>query len=167
MGIQRFITHVLYIADLNLFSIICAILESKFRVEIEGPSLVFKKIGGETVLTGSIKRKVAMLDKHTLQSSEQAFVIVISKGLVHQRLRHIRQDRLEWMLKQNLASGILVEEGSEIKDICEHCIAGKQHRDLFPKLLNNCATEVLERIHTNVHGPPPRTILVSNTWYSL
>lgn len=153
------ISHVLYVPDLknNLFSIVSSTLDSGMRVEIEGTSLLFKK-DGEIVLTGSIKGKVAMLEGTTVPNTEQAFVMTVSKDLLHQRLGHIGKQRLETMLRENLVTGVSVKENSTVTDICEHCIAGKQHRDPFPKLSENRAMEVLERIHTDVHGPLPTTI---------
>lgn len=76
---------VLYVPELknNLFSIVSSILDSKLRVEIEGTSLVFKK-DKETILTGSIRGKIAMLDGHTLACNKQDFVAAITKDLLHQ-----------------------------------------------------------------------------------
>ncbi|KAG8955677.1 hypothetical protein FRC04_007668 [Tulasnella sp. 424] len=162
------ISNVLYVPDLknNLFSIVSAVLDSKMRVEIEGSSLLFKK-NGDTIITGSIKGKIAMLDGITVPNAEQAFVTTISKDLLHQRLGHIGKNRLERMLKQGLVTGISVKEKDEMIDICEHCIAGKQHRDPFPSLSDNRATETLARIHTDVHGPLPTTISGFKYWIVL
>ncbi|KIO21106.1 hypothetical protein M407DRAFT_80757, partial [Tulasnella calospora MUT 4182] len=44
---------------------------------------------------------------------------------------------LEHMIKQDLVKGIIVEGGSDVLDICKHCIAGKQHRAPFPKMTEN------------------------------
>ncbi|KAG8959896.1 hypothetical protein FRC05_007218 [Tulasnella sp. 425] len=162
-------SNVLYVPELqnNLFSIVAAVVESKLRVEIENSELVFKD-KGEVILTGSIKGKVAMLDGQTVEAIEaQAFLTSVSKDLLHQRLGHIGKARLEQMLKQNLVKGISIEGGAEIKDICEHCIAGKQHRDPFPKLSENRATEILVRIHTDVHGPLKRATSAAEYWITL
>ncbi|KAG8909153.1 hypothetical protein FRC01_007101, partial [Tulasnella sp. 417] len=158
-------SKVLYVPSLqnNLFSIVSAVLDAKLRVEIEGRDLVFKR-GDNVILTGTINGKVAMLDGITLGRTEKAFVVSIRKDLLHNRLAHIGRARLERMLKQDLVKGIVVEGGSDIPDTCEHCIAGKQHRDPFPKLASNRATEVLERIHTDVHGPLPQTVSGFKYW---
>ncbi|KAG8963546.1 hypothetical protein FRC05_004611 [Tulasnella sp. 425] len=147
--------HVLYVPELqnNLFSIVFAILDSKLRVEIENTSLLFKK-DNETILIGSIKGKVAMLDGSTLENDEQAFITAISKDLLHRRLAHIGKGRHDRMISQNLANSITGEGGS-IKDICDHCIAGKHP---FLKLAENRATKILHRIHTNVHRPLTPTL---------
>ncbi|KAG8949046.1 hypothetical protein FRC04_009120 [Tulasnella sp. 424] len=162
-------SNVLYVPELqnNLFSIVAAVVESKLRVEIENSELVFKD-KGEVILTGSIKGKVVMLDGQTVDAIEaQAFLTSVSKDLLHQRLGHIGKARLEQMLKRDLVKGISVEGGTEIKDICEHCIAGKQHRDPFPKLSENRATEILVRIHTDVHGPLKRATSAAEYWITL
>lgn len=120
------------------------------------------KLGKDVILTSSIKQKVAMLDGTSLQNTEQVFVAAISKDLLHQRLGHIGKARLECMVKHNLVKGIIVEGGSEIPDICKH-----RHRDPFPKLSNNRATEVIAQIHTDVHGPLPQTVSGSKYWIVL
>jgi hypothetical protein len=56
-------------------------------------------------------------------------------------------------LKQNLTTGIAVEPKSQLVDFCTPCLAGKQHRDPFPLASENRSTELLGRIHSDVHGP--------------
>ena len=61
------------------------------------------------------------------------------------------------MIGKDLADGLIVDADSDIPDTCEHCIAGKQHRDPFPHISENRSTELLGRIHTDLHGPVPKT----------
>ncbi|KAJ3549031.1 hypothetical protein NMY22_g1030 [Coprinellus aureogranulatus] len=56
-------------------------------------------------------------------------------------------------MHQDLATGILVKEGTELNNICEHCITGKQHQDPFPNLSAHRLTELLGRILSDLHGP--------------
>ena len=147
---------VLYVPALrnNLFSILSVVKKSKMRVVIEGDSLDFFK-NGELLLTATIDGTVGSLNGTTLENTETeaAYISKIEKELLHQRLGHIGKDRLETLMRQDLATGILVKEGTELNDTCEHCIAGKQHRDPFPKLSANRSTELLGRIHSDLHGP--------------
>lgn len=147
---------VLYVPALrnNLFSILSVVRKSKMRVVIEGDSLDFFK-NGELLLTAAINGNVGSLNGTTLENTETeaAYISKVDKELLHQRLGHIGKDRLETLMRQDLATGVLVKEGTELNDTCEHCIAGKQHRDPFPKLSANRSTELLGRIHSDLHGP--------------
>lgn len=158
-------SQVLYVPSLsnNLFSIVSAVLDAKLRVVIENDELNFSK-DGETLFKGMIKGKTAMLDGDTLENTEHAFIMAVNKDLWHQRLGHIGNGRLETLASKNLATGMLFKRGSKVIDTCEHCIAGKQHRDPFPNLASNRATEILERIHTDVHGPLPKTLSGYRYW---
>ena len=87
--------------------------------------------------------------------------------LLHQRLGHIGKDRLERLLKENLADGIIIDPKSELKDICEHCIAGKQHREPFPHASDNQSPVLLGRVHSDLHGPLPKTPHGYRYWLTL
>lgn len=159
------LSSVLYVPELanNLFSIISSVLDAKLRVIIENDELVFSR-NGETILKGKIREKTAMLDGETLDACEQALATIVSRELLHERLGHIGEGRLSTLINKNLTDGILVDKKSETKDTCEHCIAGKQHRNPFPKLAMNRSTTIIERIHTDVHGPLPKTISGFRYW---
>ncbi|KAJ3520346.1 hypothetical protein NMY22_g12798 [Coprinellus aureogranulatus] len=124
------------------------------RVVIEGDSLDFFK-NGKLLLTADINGTVGSLNGTTLENTETeaAYVSKIDKELLHQRLGHIGKDRLEALMCQDLATGILLKEGTELNNICEHCIAGKQHWDPFPNLSAHRSTELLGRILSDLHGP--------------
>lgn len=136
--------NVLYVPALqnNLFSIFHIVKNSKVRVVIEGLNLEFSK-GGKTILMATIHGSTGILDGTTLSSSETIYLSAIDKDLLHRRLGHIGKDRLNTLLQLKLADGVLTKPGTEICDICEHCIAGKQHRDPFPKLSEHRSPELL------------------------
>lgn len=153
--------RVLYVPSLqnNLFAILSAVRRSKLRVVIEDDKLVFstRDTNPTVIFTGTVHGNVAMLNGITLNNSEQALITRVSKDLLHQRLGHIGKDRLERMIRQDLVDGIKVISSTKVKDVCEHCITGKQHRDPFPKLSDHRSNEKLELIHSDLHGPLPRT----------
>ncbi|KAJ2929055.1 hypothetical protein H1R20_g8038, partial [Candolleomyces eurysporus] len=145
----------LYVPDLqnNLFSILSAVRKNKMRVVIEGESLDFQK-DGNTILTAIIHQNTGLLDGTTLNNYEHAYVTQrISKDLLHQQLGHIGQKRINKLIKQKLGTGIIVKPNTDIPDTCEHCIAGKQHRNPFPDLSEHRSTELLGRVHSDLHGP--------------
>ena len=160
--------HVLYVPNLesNLFSVLSAVRRNKLKVVIEDGSVLFTK-NGAVLFTGSIHRNVATLNGTTLDRSEQIFIAKTTRSLLHQRLGHIGKERLERLLKEELAEGIVVDQHSELSDICDHCLAGKQHRDPFPHLSEHRSTVLLGRIHSDVHGPLPKTPYGYRYWLTL
>jgi hypothetical protein len=44
---------------------------------------------------------------------------------------------------------------SSTNDICEACMAGRQHRERFPKTSSNHTLQVLHLIHSDLVGPMP------------
>ena len=149
--------NVLYVPELqnNLFSVLSVVKNSKMRVVIEGEQMRFYTKDRELILTASIHGTTGKLDGTTMDNStEEAFLSkFVSRDLLHQRLGHIGRDRLNTLLKQNLATGIVIEPGSTMIDICDDCLAGKQHRDPFPCAASHRSKELLGRIVSDVHGP--------------
>jgi hypothetical protein len=127
------------------------------RVVIEGESLDFQK-DGNSILTATIHQNIGLLDGTTLDNQEHAYITQrVSKDLLHQRLGHIGRKRINKLIKQELGTGIIVKPNTDIPDTCEHCIAGKQHRDPFPVLSEHRSTELLGWIHSDLHGPLTQT----------
>ena len=58
------------------------------------------------------------------------------------------------MKKGELVTGMVINSDEQPDDICEPCLAGKMHSNLFPPSLN-CALQPLELIHSDLHGPLP------------
>jgi len=86
-------------------------------------------------------------------SSPRVLLVALDANLLHRRLRHVGKDRLKQLLDDNLASGIDATRPGTVPDHCEPCIAAKQHRDPFPEVASSRATQPLERVHSDLHGP--------------
>lgn len=157
--------RVLYVPALknNLFSCIQCVRETNIEMVTTSNGMTFSK-DGQTVMSANIRGTVATLNGTTLSNDEHAFVTQVTRELLHQRLGHIGKDRLECMLRENLVEGVNVKPGSHVKDTCEHCIAGKQHRDPFPSLSKNRSKKVLQLIHTDLKGPIPTTLTGYKYW---
>ena len=107
------------------------------------------------------------LDGTTLLHYECTFLACTTHSLLHQRLGHISKDRLEQLIKEDLAHGVIVDPKSELHDLCEHCIAGKHHCDPFPHLSLNHSSKLFGQIHSDLHGPLPRTPYGYCYWMTL
>ena len=136
--------RVLYVPDLesNLFSVLAAVRRGKLKVIIEKDVISFLK-DGILLFTWSVYRNIGTLNGTTLDCSEQVFFTRITRSLLHQRLGHIGKDRLERLLKEDLADGVIIDPKSELRDICDHCITGKQHCEPFPHASEHRSTILL------------------------
>ncbi|GAU45181.1 hypothetical protein TSUD_178740 [Trifolium subterraneum] len=70
--------------------------------------------------------------------------------LWHHRYAHLNIKGLKILSKNNMVKGLL-----ELKDIegqCGDCLAGKQHRDNFPKKSSWRASQKLELVHSDICG---------------
>jgi hypothetical protein len=54
---------------------------------------------------------------------------------------------------------------SGTNDICEPCLAGRQHRERFPKTSSNRALQVLHLIHYDLVGPMPVSSLGRSRYF--
>lgn len=151
-------SRVLYVPLLqnNLFSVLSCARTEGMNVNVTGAGMKFVK-NGKTIFTATVRRNVASLDGTTLENTEQALATHVSLETLYRRLGHIGKDQLKTLINNDLAHNILVDNKTTTLDVCEHCLAGKQHRDPFPHLSDNRATSVLERIHSDLHGPLPQT----------
>ena len=129
-------SRILYVPDLenNLFSVLSAVRRSKLKILIEGKRISFLK-DNVPLFNGSIHRNIGTLDGTTLLHYKRTFLACTTHSLLHQRLGHISKDRLEQLIKEDLAQGIIVNPKSELRDLCEHCITGKHHCDPFCRVI--------------------------------
>ena len=62
----------------------------------------------------------------------------INKQIWHHRLGHIGINRLNCLIKDNMADGLTISSSKPIPNICKPSIVAKQHWQLFPKNVQNC-----------------------------
>lgn len=157
-------TNVLYVPHLrnNLFSINQAVRDGKLGMRVIGTRYSFTA-DDEVIFTADVHQSITRLNGTTLAHDEQAFLVRVTQNLLHQRLAHIGRDRLDRMIKEELVDGVLVIPGDSIPDVCEHCVAGKQHRDPFPASERR-SDRVIQLIHSNLKGPVPTTFQGYKYW---
>ena len=69
--------------------------------------------------------------------------------LWHRRLSHLNVDDVKRILRDDLATGLVIHSSASPDPVCEPCIMGKQHR-----VINKSSSRVsdsLELIHSDVH----------------
>ena len=93
------------------------------------------------------------LDGHTVVDTENVHLVStlpLDLSLWHKHLGHHNYKDIKKMISKNLVDGLVLESKATPEPICEPCLAGKIHSNPFP-LSQNCATELLELIHSDVH----------------
>ncbi|KAF9231148.1 hypothetical protein BU15DRAFT_34741, partial [Melanogaster broomeanus] len=62
------------------------------------------------------------------------------------------------MARHNFVTGLDLQGNGDLMP-CDGCAKGKHHRAPFPSTATRCATKILERIHMDLQGPFPSSIL--------
>ena len=88
---------------------------------------------------------------HTLKIRKRHNNEGAESWLWHRRFRHCNFHGLKILQQKNMMRDLLTIK--EINDVCEGCLLGKQHRQLFPIGKAWRAKELLELVHTDVCGP--------------
>ena len=127
------------------------------KVEIMGPALRFYKMG-KLIMTATVNGRLGYLDGDTLAQDEvNTAHIAASKTLDlelwHRRFGHLGIDVVKQLINQDMVDGLDLTSDSPFPTICEACIHGKQHRDTFPKEASTRASQILQLVHSDVHGP--------------
>ena len=79
----------------------------------------------------------------------------VSKQTWHHRLCHLGTDRLNHLIRNNMADRLTISSSNSMPSICEPCIVAKQHQHLFPKNTQNCSNFPLQPVVVDLHGPLP------------
>lgn len=130
------ITDVLFVPELgcNLLSPLHLTQHKGFSIAITKDLILFKR---DTVTllhvtvtdtnVGTLNGQVQVQVQQHAQSSQ----VVLDRSLLHRRLEHISQDRLESLLKNKLVVNLKLDSETPMSGLCDACILGKQHRSPF------------------------------------
>ena len=161
------LTRVLYVPDLqnNLLSVLHLVANHSFRVEIEGKRMCFYQQGSPRFVA-SIKGTTAYMDVSTESIVESALASrePLSCSLWHRRLVHIGIDKIEQVLKHELATGFKLDVNDPLAPLCIPCVYGKHHRSPFPDKASHRSTTPFERIHSDLHEVPVLTLSGFRYW---
>ena len=107
---------------------------------------------GLAFLDGTTARGSLIHQRAQLASSSSA---KLSPELLHRRLCHLSYSKIDQLINKGLVTGVAVQGNMPSDAVCEPCLAGKQHRDPFPKQASTRMTEPLSLVHSDLHGPLP------------
>jgi transposase InsO family protein len=84
------------------------------------------------------------LESHIAETTDPA-------SLWHMRYGHLNYNSLGHLAKEQRVHGLPSLDPHY--RVCEHCLAGRQHRERFPRYSQTRATEPGERLHSDLMGP--------------
>jgi hypothetical protein len=133
-----------------------------------GSWTLYKRVEGEKLdqpaLQATLVGKRLVLNvmnySHKPQATEEhvypvAKVAKPSLLILHNRFGHIGYDRLKQMIAQQKIEMRMTDQDEAAVKSCAVCKAGKLKHQPVPKVSNTRATQVLERIHSDLWGPAP------------
>ena len=85
-----------------------------------------------------------------------------NKELWHCRFGHLGMDNISKLLNENMVEGMSNARDTDMSDVCEACVQGKQHRTPYPKKSSNKATELFETVHSDVCGRRSSVFIFTN-----
>lgn len=162
-GAEKFSTFkdVLYVPKLtkNFISPRKILEKSGIQMIWEDKCCFFKNKKGDIVAQAVC---YSLLLKLLVNNKEEQLNMVATKReslkVWHQRLGHISYQRIKQLYENRMVVGLSISTMEE-ETICKGCLSGKQHRQPFPKIGVNRATEVLGIIHSDICGPMPKQSL--------
>jgi transposase InsO family protein len=161
------LSHVLHVPDLqnNLLSVLHLVTAHRFRIEIEGDQALFLQQGNRR-LTASIRDNTAFMDVSTesIEASALASREPRSRQLWHRRLCHIGMDKIDQVIKNSLADGLVFDTDSSDAPLCVPCVHGKHHKAPFPRQASHRSETPFERIHSDLHEVPVLTLSGFRYW---
>lgn len=158
----KFITHVLYVPDIdqNLLSV-GQLMEKGYVLHFVNKACVIEDPSGHEIF------KVKMVGKsfslNPLEEEQTAFQVKESVTEVwHKRLGHYHHEGLLRIKSKRMANDL--PEFDDPIPYCKACQFGKQNRKSFPKSTWR-ATHKLQLIHTDVSGPQRTPSLAGSRYY--
>ena len=85
-----------------------------------------------------------------MESVQLASMLPLDLSLWHKWLGHHNYSDIHKMISDELVDGLVQDSKAEPHFICKPCLAEKMHANPF-LLVEHCATEVLELMHSDVH----------------
>ena len=140
----------------NLLAVLYLSKHKGYTITINNTSIKFSQ-SGTLLFTATINsRNAAFLDGEVVfEVAGVASTCPMDLALWHRRLGHLHIDAVQKLAKQELVTGLHLQSNTTPDPICEPCIAGKQHRSRVPKSAQHRASQPLELIHSDLHGPLP------------
>jgi hypothetical protein len=152
-------TRVLHVPQLQNNLLFCLYLtrHKGFEIHISFNSMDFLRSNKIIFLASINSNNAAYLDGVTDPISEFAHYcdsssLPLDLNLWHCRFAHHNYADVKKMIREGMVTGLVFDAEQKPDPICEPCLADKMHSNPFPSS-ENCASQPLELIHSDLHGP--------------
>ncbi|KAF8337653.1 uncharacterized protein EI90DRAFT_2894785, partial [Cantharellus anzutake] len=140
------VLHVPLLAN-NLLSVLTLTKKKNWEVNIRKSTMNFM-LNSQVHFQASVSDdNTALLDGATVVQAALRTTSSFSPDLWDRCFCHIGRTRLKQLLYPDLNIGTFPT--SPLPDICEHCLAGKQHCFPFPQTASNRHKQPLELVHSD------------------
>ncbi|KAI5116502.1 hypothetical protein M0805_000604 [Coniferiporia weirii] len=152
--------HVLHVPELhnNLLSVLFLTQMKDYIVTIQWDKMLFCR-SGSVLFTATVTSSYSgILDGSVVPNTEFACLsstCPFDYTLWHHRFAHLNHSSVKKLIQGKLVDGIQLDSTATPDPICEPCIVGKQTRADVPKSVSSHRSNLLELVHTDVHGPLP------------
>ena len=113
----------------------------------------FDRNGKLQIATGISDNNAAFLEGNTLNNYKNAMATLtlqVDATLWHRHFGHYIHAGINEEITWKLVTGLTLESKKPLDPICEPCLAGKMHANLFT-MSNNHMSVPLELVHSDVH----------------
>jgi hypothetical protein len=153
-------TRVLHVPELhsNLLSVMYLTQHKTMQVIISHGLMSFVKDNALLFTVSVNDSNSTLLDGQTVLVEHQTqppSTCALDLTLWHRRLGHVNMDYVQQMAKNTSVLGLRIDSDVLPDPICEPCISGKQHQPPVPHTAHHRASEALDLVHMDVHGPLP------------
>jgi hypothetical protein len=151
-GNQALITGVLYVPAMktNLLSM-GQLLEKGFIMHLENKVMEVFDSHKNTILRAPISQNRTFQVQISANQCLASIKISDEAWLWHMRYGHLNFKNLSYLHNNELVKGLPAIKVP--KDICQHCLLGKQARKSFAKEVAMRAKQILDVVYTDVCGP--------------
>ena len=109
-------------------------------------------------MTATVNGRLVYLDGYILTQNEVNTAHIsasktLDMELWYHHFGYLDIDVVKQLIHQDMVDGLDLTSDTPFLAICKACIHGKQHRDSFPKKPSTRASQILQLIHSDVHGP--------------
>ncbi|KAI5115258.1 hypothetical protein M0805_008633 [Coniferiporia weirii] len=156
--------RVLHVPELrnNLLSVLFLTQMKDYIVTIQRDKMLFCH-SGSVLFTATVTSLYSgILDGSVVPNTEFAGLsstCPFDYTLWHRRFAHLNHSSVKKLIQGKLVDGIQLNSTATPDPICELCIAGKQTCANIPKSVSSCHSNLLELVHTDMHGPLPPVVV--------
>jgi hypothetical protein len=162
-------SNILHVPQLrnSLLTVLYLTHHSSFDVHVNAIHMFFSHSNGPPLfITPSMSTMPhfwTVITKVITEYVSPATTVPLDLALWHQRLTHHNLTDLKALIECKLVTGMQLDIKTAPDPLCEPCLAGKMHANLFPSSSSH-TFQLLELVHSDIHAVPYPTFSGYHYW---